>query len=144
PDARCEWPALAGWLTPNAGIDEDHRCHRGRHHADHHGDPHHEHSAELDGLPRRAHGHHPALASRNHAEAGHVHAVHPHIIGKPKEISPSERSDDRKRSKYDGTIASQHAFERTHRPSALIVAPPALRKVTASWDGFVSNAAVTV
>src|SRR5262249_34834595 len=96
----------------------------GRHHAYHHDDPHHEYSTKLDGLPRRAHRHHPSLASWNHAESRHVHAAHPHIIGKPNEISPSQRGDDSERGNYDSAIAPQYGLERTHRCSTRIIAPP--------------------
>src|SRR5262249_48037623 len=100
------------------------RRYGGRHHAYHHDDPHHEYSTKLDGLPRRAYRHHPSLAGRNHAEARHVHAAHPHIIGKPNEVSPSSRGDDSKRGNYDSGVAPRDSLKRTHRSPARIVASP--------------------
>lgn len=70
------------------------------------------------GLPWCARRHHPTLPSRNHAEAGHIHAVHPHVVGEPNEVRPGKYGDDGKRGDDDSAVASQHRLERgTHRRS---------------------------
>ncbi len=112
PGAGGERLALRDGLPPDTGVEQDHRRRRRRHHPDHHHRPHQKDVTELERLPRRVCRHHPAAARRNHAEAGHIHAAHRHVVGEPEQIGPGEQGDRRQCSEDNKAVAAQHRFKR--------------------------------